>query len=59
MLGDCTGEILTLELFLGTALANKSKSQFWLQSTLVVCYYGKMDLLANIWVRSSVASNLR
>ena len=45
MLGDCTGEILTLELFLGIGLANKSKSQFWLQITIVVCYYDKMDLL--------------
>ena len=45
MLGDCTGEILTLELFLGIGFAEKSKSQFWLQITLVVSYYGKMDLL--------------
>ena len=45
MLGECTGEILTLELFLSIGLANKSKSQFWLQITLVVRYYGKMELL--------------
>ena len=45
MLGDCTGEILTLELFLGIGLANKSKSQFWLQITIVAKW--------TCWVRIS------